>query len=149
MHNKYHIEIGEDCKSSRCHCCGKESCVGHGFVSKDGDAYAVYYAGWSNAHLEKKVTFAIAVGEWQDGSTPSDRVCFGLEAYEAENKILFRVIEPSESPWRDTDLLGKMISRDEGLKHPFLEEIFIIIENIVRKHTAVREYLNMSEEFEF
>lgn len=139
---KYNVEIGENSESSVCHCCGKESCVGHGFVYKESDAYAVYYAGWSTSHSEKKVTFALAIGEWGDDSVSNDRTCFGLEVYESGDEFLFRVIEPDESPWANTDLLGEMVSRSEALNHPLIREVFVITENIIREHMAIWEHLN-------
>jgi hypothetical protein len=142
--SSYDIEIGEESNPSSCHCCDKKSCTGHGFVYKDGDAYAVYYAGWSDSHSEKKMSLALAVGEWNDNSTSDDRTCFGLEAYEAENDVLFRVIEPQESPWPETDLMGTMISREQGLSHSQLSEVFTIAEEVLRSHAAIRNYLNLA-----
>lgn len=140
---KYDIEIGENSNASVCHCCGQESCTGHGFVYKNNDAYAAYYAGWSNAHTEKKVSLALAIGEWNEESTNKNRACFGLEAYEGKEEILFRVIEPEGSPWPKTDLMGEMLSRKEGLNHQLLEEVFLIVEEILRNHAAIQEYLGM------
>jgi hypothetical protein len=137
---KYDIEIGENSNATVCHCCGKASCTGHGFVFKNGDAYAIYYAGWSDAHPEKKVSLALAIGEWDDESTSKDCTCFGVEAYEGKEEILFRVIEPEESPWPKTDLMGEMLSRKESLKHQLLKEVFIIAEEVLRNHAAIREY---------
>ncbi len=142
----YDIEVGENKNASTCHCCGKKSCVGHGFVYKNDDAYAVYYAGWSDAHFDKKVSVALAIGEWDDDSTVDDRTCFGVEASEGKDEILFRVIEPAESPWSDTDLLGPMLGRDQALSHPLLKEVFVIAENVLRDHIALREYLAIPEE---
>jgi hypothetical protein len=143
---KYDIEIGEDCNASVCPCCVQKSCTGHGFIYKNDDAYAVYYAGWSNAHAEKKVSLALAIGKWDDDSNNKDRTCFGIEAYEGEDHILFRVIEPDESPWPRTDLMGAMLSRKESLNHPLLKEVFIIAEEVVRNHTAIKEYLGIPTE---
>lgn len=137
----FDIEIGENFKSSLCDCCGRESNVGHGFVYRDGDAYAVYYASWAAGHPDKKVSFALAIGKWDDDSTSTDRTCFGLEAYEGKNEILFRVIEPEESSWAKTDLLGEMISRKDALNHSLLKEVFVIAEIVVRNHDAIRQYL--------
>jgi len=142
----YDIEIGENKSTSTCHCCGKKSCVGHGFIYKNDDAQAVYYVGWSDAHSDKKVSFALAIGEWDDESTNNDRTCFGLEMYEGKEEILFRVIEPLESPWSDTDLLGHMLARKDTLAHPLVNEVFAIAEHIVRNHTALSEYLLIPEE---
>lgn len=141
----YKIEVGEDKNASICHCCGKKSCVGHGFVYEDNEPYAVYYVGWSDTHIEKKVTIALAIGEWDDDSTTNDRTCFGIEAYADKNKILFRVIEPTESPWANTDLLGKMLSRNHSLAHTLLEKVFFIVKRILRSHVALRKYFAIFE----
>ncbi len=137
----YDIEIGENKKASTCYCCEKKSCVGHGFVYKDGDAYAVYYVGWSDAHADRRVSIALAIGDWDDDSTELDRTCFGVEIYESKEEVMFRIIEPSESPWPDTDLLGHMLVRKEALTHPLLDEVFVIVECIARDHAALSEYL--------
>lgn len=142
---KFDIEIGENCKPSICHCCEHKSNIGHGFVYKDGNAYAIYYAGWSPSHSYNKVSIAIAIGGWSDNSTSADRICFGLESYEAEKEILFRVIDPVESPWSNTELLGKMISRQDALNNSLLKEVFVIAERVVCNHDAIRKYLGITQ----
>jgi len=140
----FQLEIGENSKSSICHCCGRKSFIGHGFIYKDGDAYAVYYAGWAPSHSPVKVSFAIAIGKWDDNSTVQDRICFGLEAYEDKEEILLRAIDPSDSPWKNTELLGNMISRGDALNNHSIKEVFDITEFIIRKHDAIKEYLAVS-----
>ena len=140
---QYDIEIGDNSVPSVCHCCNNESCTGHGFVYKNDDAYAVYYAGWSVSHSEKRISFALAIGEWGDDSTNDDRTCFGFEAWEGEEEILFQVIGPDESPWPDTDLLGGMLSRKDSFEHSLLKEVFVIAEIVVRNHPAIQEYLGI------
>lgn len=141
----YYLEIGENQSPSICHCCSRKSNIGHGFICKNGDAYAVYYAGWTPDHLTKKISFAIAIGEWDDKSTISDRTCFGLEVSEGEGEILFRIIDPDESPWPITDLLGKMVSRKESLNHSLKNEVLLIAEHVMRNHDAIHEYLGMEK----
>ncbi len=138
------IEIGEDYKQAVCSCCGRSSKTGHGFIYKNGNAYAVYYVGWSDAHLDRKVSLAIAIGAWDDSSTPADRTCFGIDAYEGENEFLFKVIEPNNSPWAETDLLGKMTSREKALNHHLLQDAFVIAEAVIREHKAIRQYLSVA-----
>jgi hypothetical protein len=140
------LELGEDEKISRCRCCGRESKTGHGFVYKDQQPFSVYYVGWSSAHKERGVTMAIAIGEWDDNATAEDRTCFGLEAYEAENKILFRFINPEESPWSQTELLGKMIYRGDASNHQLSNEVFAIAELIVNEHPSLKIFLGISNE---
>lgn len=144
----YDVEVGENQVPSKCKCCGEESCVGHGFVYKNHDAYAVYYVGWSSAHSPKKVSFALAVGDWGDDAANSSRTCFGVEATEDANEVLLRVLEPQESPWPDSDLLGEMLGRDQGLSHPLLKEIFAIVEQVLRTHPALAEYLSLESNWD-
>lgn len=139
------LELGEDQKIGRCHCCGAAAKTGHGFIYKNGTPYGVYFAGWSAGHKERGVTLAIAVGEWDEGTIREQRTCVGLEAYEGEVQILFRFIERESSPWTETDLLGRMISREEAVGHPLRSEFLAVAEIIVRKHPAVRQFLNVSE----
>lgn len=124
-----------------CHCCGELGSTGHGFVYSDADAHAVYYAAWSSTHRERGVSFAIAVGEWGDDSTSRDRICFGLEAHEGENDIQFRFIDPSESPWPETDLMGAMVGRSEALLSGKKTDILRIAEKVIQEHPAIRSFL--------
>jgi hypothetical protein len=142
MKFKMEFEVAED-KASRCHCCGNAGWTGHGFVYRNGDAYAVYYCAWSQAHPERGVSLAIAVGEWDDNSSVRDRTCVGVEAYEGETEVLFRVLDPTESPWPQTDLLGLMLSREEALKSAIIVDIFAIAESIARKHPALSQFLHI------
>lgn len=137
----FNVEIGEERKSSVCACCGRESYVGHGFVYKHNDAYAIYYAGWAPSHSPRKVTFAIAIGEWDDNSTSNDRTCFGLEVRIKEGELELMVVAPEDSPWPETKLLGKMLSRNDALTHPLANNAKEIAELVVRKHAAIQQYL--------
>lgn len=135
------LEAGESDRPTRCECCGRVSRTVHGFVYKDGDAYAIYYAGWSEGHPERGVTMAVAVGEWDDDSDNSDRVSVGLEARATESEIQFAVLEPEQSPWAQTDLLGAMCSRSAALAHPVLKEIFEIAEHVVSHDERIADFL--------
>lgn len=135
------LEPGEDNDGERCECCGTESRTGHGFIYKGATPHAVYYVGWVPGHRDQGVTMAIAVGEWDTGSTPAQRTCFGLEVHEGERDVLFRFIDPEESPWGHSELLGSMSRREDALKHPLSKEVLSLAEIIVRGHPSVREFL--------
>jgi hypothetical protein len=90
------------------------------------------------------VSFAVAIGEWDDNATSESRVCFGVEAKESDSEVLFRVLEPEESPWPNTELLGKMIDRESALNHSNIDDIFLILEEILRGHPSLNKYLMSS-----
>ena len=60
------LELGDTGEMAPCDCCGAKSRTAHGFVYRGGDAYAVYYAGWSDGPPGRGVSLAIAVGEWAE-----------------------------------------------------------------------------------
>ena len=139
----YEIEVGEDERASVCDCCGKESSVGHGFVYKGRTAHAIYGAAWSVMHSRPTVNFALAIGDWDDTGRRKDHtVCFGIRVSDDGDDVTFQVIDPEESPWPNSDLMGTMLCRSESLSHPLLKEAFSIIENVVRLHPSIRNYLS-------
>jgi len=135
---------GED-NVAQCACCGAQSRSVHGFVYNDDDAYAIYYAGWSDTHPEKGVSIAIAVGEWSEGSSPADRTSVGITAKSTPSAIEFSVLNGDESPWAYTPLFGQMLDRDRALTHPRLKEIFHVAEHVVRDDERVRCFLNSNQ----
>ncbi len=140
----YEVEVGENQSRPSGTCKLDHSFVAHGFVYKNTDARAVYYAAWPISEENNSISFAIAIGEWDDSSNTRDRTCFGLRATESENEILFQVIDPINSPWGDSELLGKMLCREDALKSVFLEEVFIVTEAILRSHPALGQYLSLA-----
>ncbi len=137
---KLTLEADEN-RESICHCCGRMSINGHGFIYDNGTPYGVYYVSWSPLHHIRSITLAIALGQWEDFSTPEQRVCMGIEIYGDEVQTLFRFIEPAESPWSETTLLGRMISRSEALSHTLKNTMFAVAETIAAQHPGVRDFL--------
>jgi hypothetical protein len=135
------LEMGEHREGDSCEHCGAKSRTAHGFVYRNNDAYGIYYAGWSEGHPEQGVSLAIAVGEWSEGSSPADRVSIGVRAVPAASSVDFTVLNPNESPWSDTPLLGRMLERDQALAHPVLNEVMHIAEHIVCDDTRVSRFL--------
>ncbi len=145
MKSAISIEVGEDEIAARCSCCGEPGSTGHGFIYRDGSAHGVYYAAWSRAHPERGVSLAIAVGEWDDGSTTADRTCVGLEVSESEEEILFRFTGPDRSPWPSTELLGPMLTREAALMHPLKPEFLELGEVIVHQHPSLAAFFHLAE----
>jgi hypothetical protein len=88
---------------------------------------------------------AIAVGEWAEGSSSADRVSMGVCATSTPSSVNFTVLNPNESPWSDTPLLGKMLGREPALAHPALAEVMHIAEHVVRDDARVRRFLDVAD----
>lgn len=135
------LETGPQETGEACECCGAQSTTVHGFVYRSGDAFAVYYAGWSAEHPERGVSIAIATGDWDDGTGPKDRISIGLEARSTETEIRFSVIEPERSPWGDTQLFGVMLKREDALASGSLKPTLEIAEMIIRDDPRIGAFL--------
>jgi hypothetical protein len=117
MNTDLSLELGPQQAGTVCGCCGTQSTTVHGFVYRDGDALAIYYAGWSMQHRERGITLAIATGDWAEDSGPVDRISIGIEARAADAEIHFTIVDPDQSPWGETALIGKMLSREAAIVH--------------------------------
>lgn len=141
MSSELTLEIGPQEPGTVCACCGKLSTTVHGFVYRSGDAFAVYYAAWSQQHPERGVMMAIATGEWEENSGPEDRTSIGLEVRPTATEIQFTIVGPGQSPWGETSLFGKMLTIDRAKASPALKSTLEVAELIVRHDPRVRAAL--------
>jgi hypothetical protein len=139
---KLRVEAGPAGSNSRCACCGEESETAHGFVYRNNDAYAVYYAGWSIGHLKQGVSLAVAIGEWGEGTGAGDRTSFGMSVTATTSSLDFTILDAKESPWGDSPLFGKMLNRSEALAHSEVRSAINIAEQIVKEDARVRRFLD-------
>jgi len=124
-----------------CECCGGVSVILMRFVYRDGDAFAVYYAGFSESHPQREVKLAVGMGEWGEDSTPADRRSFALRLRDGGANFEVSVMDAEDSPWRDAKTIGRMLDREEALADPGLAEVFHITDHIVEDDPDVRGYL--------
>ena len=135
------VEFEPPSESRPCECCGGRTTRLTRFVYRDGDAYAVYYALFSDNHPDRAVIATISVGEWGEDSTPDQRVAFALELRATDTQYQVAVIDAERSPWRDADVIGRTLDRAEALRHPRLSEVFHITDHIVTEDEPIRAYL--------
>lgn len=136
------IEFELPNESDPCECCGGSTTALTRFVYSDGDAYAIYYARFSNNHPERVVVATVSLGEWGEGSTPEQRVAFALELRAAENEYQVALIDAEHSPWHEAKTIGRTLNRDEALAHPRVKEVFHVTDHMVTDDVPIREYLN-------
>jgi hypothetical protein len=127
-----------------CECCGGLTTRLTRFVLNDGNAYAVYYAIFSDNHPHPKgyVSVLISIGQWADDAPPSGRCAFYLQIRATADNFLVAVCDAAESPWGTVRMFGRTLDRDEALAHPRIQEIFHISDHIVTEDTPVIEYLS-------
>lgn len=138
------IEFEPARESEPCPCCGGKTTALTRFVHKDGDAYAIYYAHFSDNHPDWVVLATVSLGEWWEGTTPKERVAFAFELRPTESEFQVSIIDAICSPWRDAKVIGRTLDRAEALAHPLLKQAFHITDHIVSEDAPVREYLSAS-----
>ncbi len=137
------IEIEfEEPKIKACDCCGQQVVTLTRFVYMDGDAFSVYYANFTRGHAERVVHGLIGLGKWGDDAKAADRVAFPFDIRTSENSYQVGLINANQSQWSDTTFLGKLLDRDEALKHEWVKEAFHITDHMVSDDKIIVEYLN-------
>ena len=136
------IELTEP-KKSTCECCGGTSTSLTRFVNKDGDAFAIYYASFSDNHPESAVIGVISIGSWGSDGIPPDRVAFPFRLWQNEENFNVGLTNADESPWNGIKLLGRMLDREEALSHPWIEDVFHITDHITADDTEVINFFKL------
>ena len=136
------IEFEPPNQSEPCQCCGGLTTSLTRFVYKDNNAYAVYYAKFSNNHPERVVVATVSIGEWGEGSTQDQRVAFALELRASETEYQVGLIDAQFSPWQDAKTIGLTLNRKEALTHSLVNEAFQVTDQMVSDDVPIREYLN-------
>lgn len=124
-----------------CEDCGGRTTELTRFVSSDGDAYAVYYARFTEGHEEREVLATVSLGDWSEESTPEGRVAFALRLWPAPEQNNVTVLDAADSPWRNVDYIGRTLDRAEALAHPLLPEVFHITDHMFTEDAPLRQYL--------
>lgn len=135
------IEFEPPHESEPCECCGFPSTSLTRFVRRDGDAYAVYYARFSEGHPDRIVKAAVSMGPWWDGTTPDQRTSFALELRSGVDNFEVSVRDARESPWCDVEILGPMLDREAGLAHPMVQEVFHLTDHMLSEDEPLIRYL--------
>lgn len=135
------IEFIAPIESAPCPCCGRTSTCLTRFVYRDGDAYAIYKAMFSESHPDLRVLATVSLGRFEEGSTADERVAFALKLTPTPTRFEVQVLGAGSSPWRNSEVLGRTLDRDEALAHPALPEIYAITDQMLVEDEPLRAYL--------
>ena len=136
----YEIELSEP-STSRCDCCGGLNVRLTRFVHRHGDAYAVYYAAYSNNHPDNEVGMLVSLGEWGEDADPSRRAAFYCRVRPSEDAYEVMLGDAAESIWRDADIMGTRLSREEALGHPWKATAFEVLDEAFAQDPSLQGFL--------
>jgi hypothetical protein len=113
------------------------------FVYRDGDAYAVYYAAFSDNHPDRVVSMVVSLGEWADDARPDQRTAFALLLRSGPENYEVTVVDGETSPWHGATILGRFLSRAGALSHPWLKEVFHVADHVCEADAVVKGFLEV------
>lgn len=123
-----------------CDCCGGSTTQLTRFVSQDGDAFAVYYAVFSSSHSENRLIGIVSLGEWWEDEVPDSRVAFAFEMWPDADTYNVGIIDATSSPWADARIIGRKLTREEALLHPWLKDVFHITDHMTEDDTEIKAF---------
>jgi hypothetical protein len=133
------IELTEP-KKSVCDCCGKETTSLIRFVHKDENAHSIYYAAFSEGHVENGVIGVISLGELHKDVLPPSRVAFGFCITRGEDEYLVEITDANDSPWKNVNVIGRKLSRDEALNHEWIQDVFHLTDHIIIDDPEIKSF---------
>ena len=135
------IEFSDPFRSV-CDCCGGTTTALTRFVRKDGNAYAVYYAYFTENHPERHMIGLVALGTWgiDDKPIPADRVAFGFEMWSEVEKYRVDIVDAENTPWGNAPIIGQPLTAAEAHNHPWLDDVFDLTDRIADEDPNVREF---------
>ena len=141
------LELGPEVKDLVCECCGKNVHRVFGFISRDEQAYGVYFALLNHHDGDHRIVLSMSIGDWWNDD-PADiatrRWCV-LHIRSSEDNWATRIGEPEESnhfPWADG---GKALSRSEMLACSDKDDFFAVSDFVVQQDPAVLSFLEGRE----
>lgn len=138
------LEFGEEQQGIACEHCGQLTTTVHGFVYSAAVPLAMYYAGWSDCHSAPEITLAIATGEWGEGSVSANRVSMGFLVRSRGAQLTFTALDPDDTPWGETPLFGKMLSRSSALNHGVWAQTISAVEFIVQEDPRIWAHISQT-----
>ena len=135
------IEFTAPVASGPCPCCGRASTNLTRFVCRDGDAYAIYKATFTDSHPDRIVLATVSLGDWDERATPDQRVAFAFRLKPAPDRYELQILPADQSPWVDSKVLGATLDREVALAHPLLPEVYAIADQMVAEDQPLHDYL--------
>jgi predicted RNA-binding Zn-ribbon protein involved in translation (DUF1610 family) len=133
------IEPGKEVVAGHCDCCGQQTRIFRGLITRDSNAYAVYVASYTANHPELGVSIAIATGGW--GADAAPRNCIVLDWRMSESGPACRIMDAASSRWAREATLGRMLSRSEARDQELFAETFRISDEIFNNDQRLSDAL--------
>lgn len=137
----FSLGLGDEVANSTCSCCGEPYKSVVGFIKRDNDAYAVYFATLQTGHSDIAVGLTVSIGNWWNDTALDERHWIYLTVEPSPEIFNMRIEEPDCSSHFNFRPLGIALTREEALASSLKEEFFAIADYIIIEDPAVNSYL--------
>jgi hypothetical protein len=138
----YSLEASEYFYRLTCTCCGTEKNRVWGFVSKNGDAHAVYYALLNVTEQCPRVGMTLSVGPWWDDTETSQRSWVHIDICAEDDKVQLVIRDPKESNFYPWTRGGTPLNPEQASVNTSLEEFRSVTNFVVETDPAISSYLS-------
>ena len=87
-----------------------------------------------------RVSGLIGLGEWGEDGTPEQRLAFPFQIWTDEKSFQVGLVNAADSPWNHVTFLGRILNREEALKHERIAEVFNITDQMVTDDPEITQY---------
>jgi hypothetical protein len=138
------LEHDDQVTDGVCAKCGApyESVIG--VIYEDDDAIAIYRADiFDHFHSdpEPRVVLSIAIGDWQDGSDPSDRCSAAIEAWAEGSRVGMAFSDRAGSPWQELEVVSWQLTSKEAAASPLRDAFLRLADHVACTDRRLRRVL--------
>lgn len=144
MSSRYEVEFSEP-TTSLCECCGGLTVRLTRFVYRSGDAFAIYYAAYSNNDAHEEIAMLVSLGEWGEGSVASERAAFYCRVRPTAESYEVMLGDAAESAWGTADIVGDKLAREQARQHPWKATAFEVLDEAFLQDRSLRGFLHRAQ----
>ena len=127
-------------KEARCTCCGARQQILTRYVTRRGDAFAIYKAVLTFGDHPHRAQMIAGFGDWAEDTDPMHRTAITFDLWADEANTNITIVDERDSSW-SSGFLGKVLDREAALKHPLAQEVYGLTDHIMRCDETVKAYL--------
>ncbi|OYO03864.1 hypothetical protein [Enemella evansiae] len=134
------IEPGAKVVEATCEHCGEPMTRVTGFIYRDGDAYAIYFASCYHHDGHEVWIDAVFSPTWADDV--DDRFTFGCRvgAVAGQREPAASLVTAAGA-FNDSATFGHKLTREEALAHPMTGEFWALVDHVLTKDAVVSTHL--------
>jgi hypothetical protein len=129
---------------SICECCNGKATHLTRFIHLDNNTIGMYYARFSDNHPENHLAGILSLGDWSTTHVNTERIAFAFKIWTYDGTFQAGITDKDESPWKDLEVLGTILDRQEALSHPSIDKVFYITDFMVEGDEPVVEFFRQA-----